>query len=72
MPAASPNLIADEANVYKGMGKKFDGHRSANHSAEEYVGGIIGHANTGKSFAILKRCVYGTFHSAPASTHPSG
>lgn len=57
-------LMTDEALAYKGVGKEFSGHGSVNHSAEEYVRGAFWHTNTAESFfAILKRGVYGTFHS---------
>lgn len=57
-------LMTDEAPAYKGIGKEFDGHGSVNHSADEYVRGMFWHTNTAESFfAILKRGVYGTFHS---------
>ncbi len=57
-------LMTDEAQAYKGVGKEFSGHGSVNHSAEEYVRGMFWHTNTAESFfAILKRGVYGTFHS---------
>jgi transposase-like protein len=57
-------LMTDEATAYKGVGKEFSGHGSVNHSAQEYVRGTFWHTNTAESFfAILKRGVYGTFHS---------
>lgn len=57
-------LMTDEAAAYKGVGKEFSGHGSVNHSADEYVRGMFWHTNTAESFfAILKRGVYGTFHS---------
>jgi len=57
-------LMTDEALAYKGVGKEFAGHGSVNHSADEYVRGMFWHTNTAESFfAILKRGVYGTFHS---------
>ncbi len=58
-------LMTDESRVYPTIGKEFSGHGTVNHSADEYVrlGGFI-HTNTIESyFAILKRGVYGTFHS---------
>ena len=57
-------LMTDEAGAYKSVGKEFSGHGSVNHSADEYVRGGFWHTNTAESFfAILKRGVYGTFHS---------
>ena len=58
-------LMTDESRIYPGIGKEFSGHGTVNHSADEYVrlGGFM-HTNTIESyFAILKRGVYGTFHS---------
>jgi hypothetical protein len=57
-------LMTDEALAYKSVGREFSGHGSVNHSADEYVRGSFWHTNTAESFfAILKRVVYGTFHS---------
>jgi transposase-like protein len=57
-------LMTDEALAYKSVGREFSGHGSVNHSADEYVRGSFWHTNTAESFfAILKRGVYGTFHS---------
>jgi transposase-like protein len=57
-------LMTDGANVYVGVGGEFASHGSTDHSGGEYwkEGGI--HSNTAESyFAILKRGVYGSFHS---------
>lgn len=58
-------MMTDEARVYDGIGREFAGHGTVNHSAEEYVRtGGFHHTNTVEShFALLKRGVYGTFHS---------
>lgn len=57
-------LMTDENKAYKKVGKEFAGHGSVNHSADEYVRGTFWHTNTAESFfAIMKRGVYGTFHS---------
>ena len=59
------HLMTDESAVYLKIGDEFAGHSTVNHSADEYVrkGGFV-HSNTVESyFAILKRGVYGTFHS---------
>lgn len=57
-------LMTDEAPAYKGVGREYSGHGAVNHSADEYVRGMFWHTNTAESFfAILKRGVYGTFHS---------
>ena len=58
------NLMTDGANVYKGVGAEFASHGFTDHAHGEYVreGGV--HSNSAESyFAILKRGVYGSFHS---------
>lgn len=55
--------MTDEAPPI-GASAKFAGHGPINPSADEYVRGAFWHTNTAESFfAILKRGVYGTFHS---------
>lgn len=57
-------LMTDEAPTYVKVGREFAGHGSVNHSADEYVRGGFWHTNTAESyFAILKRGIYGSFHS---------
>ena len=57
-------LMTDESNVYTKTGKEFSGHGTVNHSAKEYVRGSFWYTNTVESyFALLKRGVYGNFHS---------
>lgn len=57
-------LMTDEAPTYIRVGREFAGHGSVNHSADEYVRGGFWHTNTAEGyFAILKRGVYGAFHS---------
>ena len=56
-------LMTDEARVYKKIGKEFASHESVNHSAKEYARGDITTNTVESSFAILKRGLYGTFHS---------
>ncbi len=57
-------IVTDEMASYRGIGKGFrGGHRRVKHSAGEYVRGKV-HTNTVESFfALLKRGMYGTFHS---------
>lgn len=60
-------LMTDQASVYPTLGAEFKSHHSVNHSIGEYVRqrhfGPI-HTNTVEgSFAILKRGVYGVYHS---------
>jgi transposase-like protein len=65
-------LMTDEAPVYTKTGKEFADHRTVNHSADEYVkhGGFT-HTNTIESFfAIMKRGVYGNFHSVSEAHLP--
>lgn len=62
---AASSLMTDESKVYPSLGKSFANHHSVNHSAGEYVrlGGFV-HTNSAEShFALLKRGIYGTFHS---------
>ncbi len=57
-------LMTDESMVYQKVGQEFSGHGTVNHKAGEYVRGEFWHSNTAESFfAILKRGVYGTYHS---------
>jgi transposase-like protein len=58
-------LMTDDSALYPKIGEEFSGHATVNHSAEEYVrlGGFV-HTNTIESFfALLKRGIYGQFHS---------
>ncbi len=57
-------LMTDDSLVYPKVGKEYAGHGTVNHSAKEYVRGGFWYTNTAESyFALLKRGVYGTFHS---------
>jgi transposase-like protein len=58
-------LMTDEALVYERLGREFAGHGTVNHSAEEYVRtGGFHHTNTVEGFfALVKRAIYGQFHS---------
>ena len=62
---ARTHLMTDDSNVYISAGRKFAGHSSVNHSAEQYVKlGGFAHVNTAESFhALIKRAMYGTFHA---------
>jgi hypothetical protein len=61
-----PCDMTDEMAFYVGLEKEFGSHGSVNHSAEEYVRGII-HVNFSESyFALLKRGIIGTFHHVSA------
>ena len=62
----------DRLLSYVSICKEFAGHRSVNHSADEYVrlGGFV-HTNTVENyFSILKRGIYGTYqHVSEAHLH---
>jgi hypothetical protein len=56
------DLVTDELNTYKLLGKPFKSHETVNHSKKEYSRGHV-HVNNAESFfALLKRGVHGTFH----------
>ena len=56
-------LMTDTAGGYMAVGKEFARHEMVDHGADEYVRGDA-YSNTAEGvFAILKRGVYGTFHS---------
>ena len=64
-------LMTDESKVYPKIGREFSGHGTVNHSADEYVRGAFWYTNSVESyFAILKRGVYGTFHSVSEAHLP--
>jgi transposase-like protein len=56
-------MMTDESAVYPSIGDEFAGHESVNHSAGEYVRGDAYTNSVESNFALLKRGVYGTFHS---------
>lgn len=59
-------LITDESPLYTKMGRDFSGgHETVNHGRKEYVReGTDVHTNTIEGFfSLIKRGVYGTFHS---------
>lgn len=57
------SLMTDEGISYRGIGRHFASHSKVDHSAGEYVRGDA-YSNTAEAFfAILKRGIYGTFHS---------
>lgn len=60
---AESRLMTDEAKVYNKIGVEFGQHQSVNHSAKEYARGDVTTNTVESSFAILKRGLYGTFHS---------
>lgn len=62
---AKTKLVTDESGVYLHTGKEFASHAKVNHTAGEYVkDNGVDHTNTVESsFALLKRGIYGSFHS---------
>jgi transposase-like protein len=56
-------LMTDESTVYPKIGREFADHETVNHSAGEYVRGDAYTNSVESNFALLKRGVYGTFHS---------
>jgi transposase-like protein len=59
----SASVMTDSSPIYKRPGKEFARHEAVNHHKREYVRGDA-HVNTAESFfAILKRAIYGTYHS---------
>lgn len=56
-------LMTDSLNLYGFVSKPFRSHETVDHTTEEYVRGDV-YTNTVESvFSLLKRGVYGTFHS---------
>jgi hypothetical protein len=61
--------MTNEAMIYTGIGREFQGHGTVNHSAEEYVRATFWHTNTVENyFSILKRGIIGTYHHV-SETH---
>lgn len=57
-------IHTDEAAHYKWLGRPWPGgHRSVNHSAGEYARGDVTTNSVEGFFSLLKRGLYGTFHS---------
>lgn len=62
-------LMTDDATVYPPIARRFAGHGSVNHSAEEYVRAAFWHTNTVENFfSIFKRGITGTYHHV-SETH---
>lgn len=56
------SVFTDEAKVYGSLGKNYN-HRKVNHTLKVYVEGEV-HTNTIENFwSVLKRGLYGTYHS---------
>ena len=60
----SATIMTDDFSSYRGLNREFEGgHQTVRHSRGEYVRGLA-YTNTVESFfALLKRGIYGTFHS---------
>lgn len=60
----SAHLMTDESSAYTRIGREFKGgHSTVHHSSKEYARGDA-HSNTIEGvFSLLKRGVFGTFHS---------
>jgi transposase-like protein len=57
-------IYTDEASHFRWLGRPWYGqHETVNHSAKEYVRGHVTTNTVESFFAILKRGIYGTFHS---------
>lgn len=56
-------IHTDESLTYYHLGKEFEKHRTVNHSQDEYFKDGAGVQSAESFFALLKRGVYGTFHS---------
>lgn len=57
-------ILTDQANVYKGIGREFSGHKSVNHADGEYVSQVEPdiHTNTVENyFSVFKRGMKGTY-----------
>jgi transposase-like protein len=56
-------LMTDEGGQYFHVGKEFARHEKINHSDDEYVRGDV-YTNTAECrFSLMKRAVYGAYHS---------
>lgn len=59
--ARETRLMTDEANVYKGVGKEFEGHETVNHGEYEYVRGDVTTNTVEGYYSIFKRGMKGVF-----------
>lgn len=63
MASRKSELHTDDAIAYYWLGREFAKHKTVNHSQDEYFKDGAGVQSAEAFFAILKRGVYGTFHS---------
>lgn len=61
--AAKARVMTDELAAYKPTSRDFASHQTVNHKSGEYSRGDVTTNSVESSFAILKRGLYGTFHS---------
>lgn len=55
-------IMTDQMASYHGLGREFASHGTVDHSAQEYVRGVI-HVNFSESyFSLFKRGIIGAFH----------
>jgi transposase-like protein len=55
-------LVTDESNLYKVLGKEFDGHQKVNHGAREYINAAGFTTNNVENFfGVFKRGMRGTY-----------
>ncbi len=59
----SARIMTDERPTYRAIGKQYAGHDVVNHSRGEYARGDVTTNTVEGFFSLLKRGVYGTFHS---------
>lgn len=56
------HIMTDQMQSYHGLGREFASHGTVDHSAKEYVRGVI-HVNFSESFfSLFKRGIIGAFH----------
>jgi transposase-like protein len=72
--ARDARLMTDESHLYKKLGRRYASHDAVMHSLGEYArvtAGDVAHTNTAEGFfSLLKRGLYGTFHSvSPKHLH---
>ena len=63
MASRKSELHTDESLTYYWMGREFAKHKTVNHSQDEYFKEGAGVQSAESFFALIKRGVYGTFHS---------
>jgi transposase-like protein len=57
-------FMTDSSSPYKTIGQRFiGGHETVNHTAKEYARGDVTTNTIEGAFSLLKRGIYGTFHS---------